>query len=551
MSDTDDTDALLTCDPGGGLHNFLGKTMDEISSQMDSNSGETSSSATIKKSSFPPTTVSISANNGSKLNESNNSDDKDASINVSDYFNSDGELVLPDVSQLLENDTSNGLNNNSKNVKEGGSSGDSADCSSSDHSTTTVESNSVVPSTSKGRMAERTCHDKAGCDMNCRKILNDKKAGGHHKQKLSLVKRDRRNVPKEIQNELTRQLLLANKNNPEAQRIIDYNSSHISYGVLNLNLNDLKNFAEGMSLCDLLPQSPKVNVYEPRRNDKGEQIFVRAPNFRTPGGYKPPTNPRKCRDLTDEQITEEVRKMYAFPDGNDSPEENSDSTEKANLESSTKKDDKAKEDHEKKAAIEKVKVDFDFLDGTPIPNEFGKGKCGKSIKRKLLPNGGNICGGTIGSIPDLGFGLRSLSSDEVKEPLVERKVAWTTGRSNELSGKENNGSALNVSTGTSTTSTGFSFGFGEADTYSPIKPLDTAGRSESQDDSNLFQSQRMQPSPDKHSLAGIRNSPKQENDKEIQCSITDTDSDLKATGKLYIDQAMDGIETSFYGRINL
>lgn len=533
MSDTDDTDALLTCDPGGGLHNLLGKTMEEISSQMDSNSGDTSSSATIKNSSCPPTTVSMSANNESKLNETNTSEGKDASINVSDYFNSDGELVLPDVSQLLENETSNGLNNNSKNVKEGGSSGDSADCSSSDHSTTTVECNSLVPSTSKGRMSEKSCHDKAGCDMNCRKILNDKKAGAHHKLK-SFVKRDRKNVPKEIQNELTRQLLLANKNNPEAQRIIDYNSSHISYGVLNLNLNDLKNFAEGMSLCDLLPQSPKVSVYEPRRNDQGEQIFVRAPNFRTPGGYKPPTNPRKCRDLTEEQITEEVRRMYAFPDENDTPEENSDSTEKANLESSTKKDDKAKEGHEKKAISEKVKVDFDFLDGTPVPNEFGKGKSGKSIKRKLLPNGGNICGGTIGSIPDLGFGLRSLSSDEVKEPLVERKVTWTTGRSNELSGKENTGSALNLSNGNSTTSTGFSFGFGEADTFSPIKPLEinTSSRIKSQENPNLFQSQRMQPSPDKHTLDGNRNSPKQENDKEIQCAITDTDSDLKATGKV-------------------
>jgi len=42
-----------------------------------------------------------------------------------------------------------------------------------------------------------------------------------------------------------------------------------------------------------------------------EQIYTRAPNFRTPGGYKPPAVETEPRNLTDEQILQEVKEMYA------------------------------------------------------------------------------------------------------------------------------------------------------------------------------------------------------------------------------------------------
>lgn len=478
MSETDDTDALLTCDPGGGINDLLGKTMDDVCSlaKLDSSGSPSVLEDGNKKRSRSSRKKDKAKNKNKAKNKS-----VDTSLDVSDYFNSEGELVLSGLSQLSE--TTYEESSRSEDGK-GNTSGENGDYSSDQSSNTTSASNTVVPSSSKTQAApHEISNGKGEAGQKIQNNGTNNEALDKHNAIVAKIDRTE-DVPAEIQSELRRQLVQANSSNPEAQSILENNASHISYGVLNLNLNDLKTFAEGLSLCSMFPQSPRVNNYVPSRNDKGEQVFVRAPNFRTPGGYKPPKTTKKCRDLTDEQIQEEVRKMYAFPDLDDDGEKvKSENIDTADMGNST----------DTKNIEANPKVDFNFLDGTPIPSEFGKGKCGKPIKRKLIPNGGNICGGTVGSIPDLGFGLRSLSSDEAKEPLVEKSVAWTTGKSVESSRERNAGSSNTVNT-TSQASNGFSFGFGEADSFSPIKP---ANESEVRKlKSSLLESQRMQPSPE-------------------------------------------------------
>ncbi|CAL8094614.1 unnamed protein product [Orchesella dallaii] len=500
MSDTDDTDALLTCDPSGGLRNLLSMTMEGIStSQLDSQSLDNSNLSEQD---------SKSKSNGNHTTETSN-------LEISDFFNSEGELVLSGLSQFSDASDSDSHVTETKDessIDNANIEGDDAD----DESDSSVETNTVVPTVSKSKSnnvnkpnnsdSVKEVNENGKLELSNNSIIqiNRKVHAESFKNKIDPCA----TVPEEIQADLKRQLLHANRKNPGFQNWLESGESQVTYGVLNLNLNDLKTFAEGLSRTNIFPPSPKVSTFVRTTNDKGEQVFTRAPNFRTPGGYRPSKNPKPCRDLTDEQIREEVRKMYAFPDANDEEDDNkkqNDSSiqktpvEKDSSEAETKDnvtgDPKVIEDEQKS----KPKVEFDFMHGTPIPNEFGKGKTGKPIKRKLLPNGGGVCGGTIGSIPDLGFGIRDFMSKEkeVDEPVVERSTSWVTGASSSTSTQEKPTNSSEFNTNTEKQPQRFTFGYGdEENMLSPIRSsvIKTTGF---QVNSSLLQSQRLQPSPAK------------------------------------------------------
>lgn len=498
MSDTDDTDALLTCDPNGGLENYLGKTMDDVSSRQL----EKSQTATLNTSSSRDSTLEPKSK--AKMN-------KESTLDASDYFNSDGELILSGLSQLGESSVSDFDVTGHKNDHDSTSREDESNHSGETSGTVDSNSNTVEAAATSSRNKSRGSNpeDHSKKDKNRkngetddeennsdRKISNYGPAGCNQISKISKVQEiSKADVPKDIQDDLRLQLLNANKSNPEIQNMLESDTTHIAYGVLNLNLNDLKSFATGLSRCNYFPPSmEKVTTYKPTRNQKGEKIFARAPNFRTPGGYRPPKHQRKCRDLTEDQIREEVRKMYAFPDaeydeGNKEPEgSRQQAKEDSSSNAKVQEEGNSKSDARSSSGDSKPKVQFNFLDGTPAPNEFGKGKSGKPIKRKLLPNAGGICGGNVGSIPDLGFGLRNVSSDEVIEAPVERSVAWNTGISQEAGNSEKIGSKENINIQK------FSFGYGEED-MSPIKPsiVSPAGCVVN---SSLLQSERIQHTPE-------------------------------------------------------
>ncbi|CAG7818029.1 unnamed protein product [Allacma fusca] len=184
------------------------------------------------------------------------------------------------------------------------------------------------------------------------------------------------------------------------------------------------------------------------------QLVQRAPNFRTPGGYKPPENPRPPRDLSDAEIQEETRRMYAFPDDEDNeegtkssetiPKENTDSASKVTESNEIKSGLKGEGDSRAKSEIEdqiipnpslpeSLNVDSKIDDESSLTG-------GKFVKRKLFAAGDNP-----GSIPDLGFGLRDFDKLEVKEQPVVPSHAWTSGSSGQENKKKNRRDKPNVS----------------------------------------------------------------------------------------------------------
>jgi len=229
-------------------------------------------------------------------------------------------------------------------------------------------------------------------------------------------------------------------------------------------------------VVDLLQPTTTSGWAVPKEFANHPQITTRAPNFRTPGGYKPKKNPDPPRNLTENELLEEVKLMYS-EDAIEDNENNGDpsSSSKSN-DSNNSDDDNIKELENQVQAFPSI---YERKENMP----FVSTEKDKPVKRKLFQKGEN-CGNDVGSIPDLNIGVRDLTDMEVREPRMTKSKAWICGseqekckRSSSSGGRSsgrrrrNNNRRNSLSDAQDTTSSpgGFSFGYGEKE--SPIKAV--------------------------------------------------------------------------------
>jgi len=156
-----------------------------------------------------------------------------------------------------------------------------------------------------------------------------------------------------------------------------------------------------------------------------EQIFTRAPNFRTPGGYKPPELEKDPRPLTETEVHDEVKQMYAEAQAEreleaqiipnvpvpskqtepQPPQPNSSSSSALDTGAGDSKNEKRKKTPQKQKQ-------------SPSPATPKS----KPVKRNVFDE--KINGEGDGPLPDLNLGDLDFSEVEVQEPLVTRSRSY-------------------------------------------------------------------------------------------------------------------------------
>lgn len=253
--DTDDTDVLLNSDPLGGLFRDLSlkELVDKHSSILP---------LTTRKASPSPNGPVIPETNGGEIMAATNHDLSGTSnMDLSDYFNSQGEIALSGLSEWSVD---------SEIEKE--KADDDDDGGESDSSFTYNEENI------------RKTYDTETNNDNKKANRMDEVVPAKATTDETDTSASRSYVPQFLNHG---RVVDINLENPA----IDWNIPLPSHFQLQLG--------------------PGGSSY---LNEKGEQIFTRAPNFRSANGYQSTTDKEPSRQLTKEQIAEEVKKMYADPE---------------------------------------------------------------------------------------------------------------------------------------------------------------------------------------------------------------------------------------------